>query len=124
MTSYLLVLHDGSKVEAIKNGGHFTADNGQIYNLMDARSFVSFDHITHDQLEFEALFRSFTLKGDYSKFDSLMYRNTLTEASYKVWRIAKGYSIDDPEYKIIERAEATMPMSSVYPANRGGWVGD
>lgn len=124
MTSYMLVLHDGSQVEAIKNGGHFTADNGRIYNLTDAQRFINFDHITHDQFEFESLYGRFTMRGDYSKYDSLVYRDTLTEAAYKTWRIAKGYSIDDPEYKLIDRTESLTPMSKIYPKYHGKWVGD
>lgn len=123
MTSYMLILRDGSQVEAIKNNGVFKTDTGEIYTLLDTRSFVNFDHITHDQYEFEELHRTFTLRADYSKYDSLMYRSTLTGAAYKTWRIAKGYSIDDPEYKANSRESTVMP-SPIYPVNHGKWVGD
>ncbi|NHC02365.1 acetyl esterase [Acinetobacter sp. 187] len=123
MTSYLLVFNDGSQVEAIKDGGLFTTNNGQTYSLADAVSFINFDHITHDQYEFESLYKRFTLKGDYSKFENLMYRNSVTEAAYKTWRIAKGYKIDDPEYKAIERNDVAI-TSPIYPTNHGKWMGD
>lgn len=123
MTSYLLVFHDGSQVEAIKNGGLFTTNNGQTFSLLDAKYFINFDHITHDQYEFEALYKSFTLRGDYSKHDNLMYRNSITEAAYKTWRITKGYAIDDPEYKLIERNDISI-TSPIYPVHHGKWVGD
>ena len=124
MTRYLLILHDGSQVEATKKNELFTTNNGETYKLLDARSFVNFDHITHDQYAFEQLHRTFTLKGDYSKYESLKYRCSLMEASYKTWRDAKGLDLDDPEYKVIQKSDSEISRMPVYPTNRGKWVGD
>lgn len=98
MTAYLAIMANGESVDAVRIGTHFESLTGEI---LDPISLINFDQITHDQYAFEADFKKYTLKADFSKYDSLVYRNSLTDAAYKLWRIRGGLPMNDPEYKVI-----------------------
>ncbi|ALH95683.1 hypothetical protein [Acinetobacter equi] len=116
MTTYLAKLNDGSKIEVIRTNGIYTAlDTGEIITPI---SLVSFNHITHDQYEFESLLKSYTLSGDFSKNERLMYRDTFMKAIYKTWRITKGLPIDDPEYRADTAPTQPIQHSPIYSSAR------
>lgn len=111
MTMYLARLEDGSQIDAIRIDGHYESLNGEV---IEPISLVNFDLITRGQYEFELLYRQYTLKGDYSKHDSLKYTNTLTQAAYACWRSAKGLPISDPDYKSLGGVGISIPSSPIY----------
>ena len=116
MTAYLAILEDGQSVDAVRIGTHFESLTGEI---LDPVSFVNFDHITHDQYAFETQLKKYSMAADFSKRENLMYRNSLTEGIYKLWRLRGGLSIDDPEYKKIDRNHAYIPQTPIYNGRRG-----
>lgn len=111
MTSYLAILANGESVDAVRIGTHFESLTGE---LLDPVSLINFDQITHDQYAFEQVHKSFTLKGDYSKDESLKYRNSWMEGSYRTWRVASGLPAVDPEYKSLG-VMVQLPESPIYP---------
>lgn len=111
MTMYLARLEDGSQIDAIRINGHYESLNGEV---IEPISLVNFDLITRGQYEFELLYRQFTLKGDYSKHDTLKYRDSQMVAAYSVWRITKGLSVMDPDYKSLGKVETPVAASPVY----------
>lgn len=116
MTAYLAILEDGQSVDAVRIGTHFESLTGEI---LDPVSFVNFDHITHDQYAFETQLKKYSMAADFSKHDSLMYRNSLTDGIYKLWRIRGGLPFDDPEYKKIERKQIFVRQTPIYTGRRG-----
>lgn len=115
MTAYLAIMANGESVDAVRIGTHFESLTGEI---LDPISLINFDQITRDQYAFEADFNKYTLKADFSKYDSLVYRNSLTDAAYKLWRIRGGLPMNDPEYKVIEK-DTYIPQSPIYRGRRG-----
>lgn len=115
MTAYLAIMANGESVDAVRIGTHFESLTGEI---LDPISLINFDQITRDQYVFEADFKKYTLKADFSKYESLVYRNSLTDAAYKLWRIRGGLPMNDPEYKVIEK-DTYIPQSHIYRGRRG-----
>ncbi|MEJ5137766.1 MULTISPECIES: acetyl esterase [Acinetobacter] len=115
MTAYLAIMANGESVDAVRIGSHFESLTGEI---LDPISLINFDQITRDQYAFEADFKKYTLKADFSKYDSLVYRNSLTDAAYKLWRIRGGLPMNDPEYKVISK-DTYIPQSPIYRGRRG-----
>ena len=111
MTMYLALLEGGSQVDAVRIDGHFESLNGVV---IEPISLVSFDAITRGQYEFESLYRQFTLKGDFSKYDSLIYQDSRMVAAYSVWRIARGLPVTDPDYKSLGKVAVSIPASLIY----------
>lgn len=116
MTSYLAILSSGESVDAVRIGTHFESLTGEVLNPV---SLVNFDFITRDQYEFEKELKKYSMRGDFSKRENLMYMNSLMDGMYKVWRLRGGLPIDDPEYKKIEREEILLPESPIYHGRVG-----
>lgn len=111
MTMYLARLEDGSQIDAIRINGHYESLNGEV---IEPISLVNFDAITRGQYEFESLYRQFTLQGDYSKHDTLKYRDSRMVAAYAVWRIQGGLPVMDPDYKSVGKSNETTPAFPIY----------
>ena len=111
MTMYLARLGDGAQIDAIRINGHYESLNGEV---IEPISLVNFDAMTRGQYEFELLYRQFTLKGDYSKHDTLKYRDSRMVAAYSVWRIAEGLPVMDPDYKSLGKVETPVAAFPVY----------
>ena len=116
MTSYLAIMADGQGVDAVRIGTHFESLTGEI---LDPVSFVNFDHITRDQYQFETDLKKYSMAVDFSKYDSLIYRNSVTDGIYKLWRVRGGLPFDDPGYKKIEREKVFIPQTPIYTGRRG-----
>ena len=116
MTSYLAILSSGESVDAVRIGTHFESLTGEVLNPV---SLVNFDFITRDQYEFEKELKKYSMRGDFSKCENLMYMNSLIDGMYKIWRLRGGLPIDDPEYKKIEREEIRLPESPIYRGRVG-----
>lgn len=111
MTTYLACLGDGSQIDAVRINGHYESLDGEV---IEPISLVSFDAITRGQYEFECLYRQFTVHGDYSKHDSLKYRDSRTNAAYSVFRVSRGLSVMDPDYKSLGQIDAAVHPTSIY----------
>lgn len=111
MTMYLARLEDGSQIDAVRIDGHYESLNGEVIRPI---SLVNFDTITRDQYEFESLYRLYTTMGDYSKHDTLKYRDPRTIAAYSVYRVLKGLPVMDPDYKSLGKVEAPVTASPIY----------
>lgn len=82
-------------IKAVKENGNFKNLDGEV---IPKSHIQSLDVVTPDQAEFETEYRKFEMFVDFSKHESLVYRNSKTRSVYSLWRSAKGYSISDPEY--------------------------
>lgn len=111
MTMYLARLEDGSQVDAVRIDGHFESLNGEVIRPI---SLVNFDTITRDQYEFESLYRLYTTMGDYSKHDTLKYRDPRTIAAYSVYRVLKGLPVIDPDYKSLGQMNIDVQPIHIY----------
>lgn len=111
MITYLARLNDGSQIDAVRINDHYESLDGAV---IEPISLVSFDLITRSQYEFECLYRQFTTYGDYSKHDTLKYRDSRTNAAYSVFRVSNGLPVIDPDYKSIGQTDVVVRPASVY----------
>ncbi|MBF7696709.1 acetyl esterase [Acinetobacter rathckeae] len=97
MNMYLVTTpQDGcNHIKAMKVGDQFQTLSGEI---ISKSNIMALARVTPDQAEFETEYRKFEMFVDFSKHDSLVYKNSKTRSVYSLWRSAKGYSISDPEY--------------------------
>ena len=97
MNMYLVTTpQDGhNHIKAMKVGDQFKTLDGEI---ISKSNIMALARVTPDQAEFETEYRKFEMFVDFSKHESLVYRNSKTRSVYSLWRSAKGYSISDPEY--------------------------
>lgn len=97
MNMYLVTTpQDGCHpVKAMKVGDQFQTLNGEVISRSNIKGLA---RVTPDQAEFETEYRKFEMFVDFSKHESLVYKNSKTRSVYSLWRSAKGYSISDPEY--------------------------
>lgn len=95
MNMYMLKLPNEVCLPAIKVDDHFESLDG---STISKSRIYGVSRITKDQIEFEATYRQLTIYTYFSKNENLTYAHAQTAVAYNVWRIAKGYPIDDAGY--------------------------